>query len=152
MIKRVALHFPLWAKLVLHGTLALSFLTGSCWFILHQWFQIEGEFGPEKHPLEPWLIQAHGASAFITLIGFGYLLSTHIHVAWRTKRNRVLGILLVANLVLLILSGWLLYYVGVETLRECISMAHLALGLALPITLFSHIRTAARRVPLASGK
>ncbi|MCB1210128.1 MAG: hypothetical protein KDK97_12405, partial [Verrucomicrobiales bacterium] len=96
-MSRVALHFPGWAKAVLYSNVLMSLATGSAWFALHRWVEIEGEFGPEKSPLEPWLMRVHGASAFLILIGFGYLLASHIHVGWRAKRNRFSGLGLVGN-------------------------------------------------------
>ena len=144
-MNRIALHFPRWAKAVLYGNILLSLATGSLWFVLHRWFQIEGDFGPEKQPLEPWLMKAHGASAFLILIGFGYLLASHIHIGWRSKRNRALGIALLSTLVLLVLTGYLLYYASGEGLRESVSWAHLALGLSLPVTLGLHVWWGHRR-------
>lgn len=138
-MKRVALHFPRWAKTVLYGNLALSFATGTGWFGIHRWFQTEGEFGPEKHPIEPWLIKIHGASAFLVLIGFGYLLASHVHVGWRTHRNRVLGVSTLTNVAVMILTGYLLYYAGSETFRQQVSWMHLILGLCLPAVLALHV-------------
>ena len=138
-MSRVALHFPRWAKRVLYGNVALSFVTGSLWFALHRWGQVEGEFGPEKHPLEPWLIKAHGASAFLVLIGFGYLLASHVHIGWRSGKNRRAGLAVVGTILGLIFTGYLLYYAGSEGFRESVSWVHLAIGLSLPGTLGFHI-------------
>lgn len=138
-MNRVALHFPLWAKAVLYGNVLLSLGTGSTWFALHRWFQQEGEFGPEKSPLEPWLMRVHGASAFLILIGFGYLLASHIHIGWRSKRNRPAGIAVLSWVLLLIGSGYLLYYASGDGIRDSVGLAHLALGLSLPVTLGLHV-------------
>ena len=146
-MSRVALHFPRRAKAVLYGNIAISFATGTLWFVLHRWFSIEGEFGPEKNPLEPWLIKVHGASAFLVLIGFGYVLASHVHVGWRTRRNRVLGLALVTTFALLILTGYLLYYASGEGFREGVGWMHLALGLSLPVTLMAHIAMGKRPRP-----
>jgi hypothetical protein len=144
-MRRVALHFPRWAKGVLYGNLLLSLSTGVTWFSLHQWFQIEGEFGPEKHPLEPLLIEVHGASAFAFMIAFGYLLASHVPVAHRAKRNRPLGYTLVAIISTLIITGYGLYYAGSEALRSGISLLHLAVGLSFPLVLALHIWRGHRR-------
>lgn len=140
-MSRVALHFPRRAKALLYGNIVLSFITGTCWFVLHRWFPIQGEFGPEKNPLEPWLIKMHGASAFIALVGFGYLLASHVHVAWRSRRSRLSGQAMLGNVILLILTGYLLYYAGGEGFREGVSWMHLATGLSLPVTLAVHLST-----------
>ena len=144
-MSRIALRFPRKAKAVLYANVLLSFCTGTAWFALHRWGQVEGDFGPEKSPWEPWLIKVHGASAFIVMMGFGYLLASHIHVGWRSKRNRFMGVSLNGTVALLILSGYLLYYSAGEDFRQAVSWAHLALGLSLPVTLGVHVWQGHRR-------
>lgn len=144
-MSRIALHFPRIAKAALYGNLLLSLGSGTLWYALHHWFQIEGEFGPEKHPLEPWLIKLHGLSAFFAMIGFGYLLATHVHVGWRSKRNRWLGIAVLSSIALLIITGYLLYYAGGESFRSAVALTHLVLGLSFPVTLALHVLKAHRR-------
>lgn len=144
-MSRVALRFPRKAKAFLYGNVLLSFCTGITWFILHRWGQVEGEFGPEKSPLEPWLIRVHGASAFIVMMGFGYLLASHVHVGWRSRRNRFMGISLTGTVTMLIVSGYLLYYSAGEDFRNAVSWVHLALGLSLPLTLGAHVWQGHRR-------
>jgi hypothetical protein len=154
-MSRIALYFPRWAKAMLYGNLLLSFSTGTVWFALHRWAQVDGEFGPEKHPLEPWLIKLHGASAFLVLIGFGYLLASHVQIGWRSKRNRKLGLALISTLVMIIITGYLLYYASGDGFREAVSWTHLALGLSLPVTLILHVwrghRRDVKKHPLSKG-
>lgn len=138
-MSRVALHFPRKAKIILYGNVLLSLTSGTLWFALHRWGQVEGDFGPEIHPLEPWLIKIHGAAAFCALIGLGYLLATHVHVAWRTRLNRLFGISLLSVIIALGLSGYLLYYGQGEALHETTCWVHLILGLLLPVTLLLHV-------------
>lgn len=144
-MKRVGLHFPRWAKLTLYGNLLLSLATGMTWFALHRWGQVEGEFGMEPHPAEPWLLRIHGASAFLILIGFGYLLATHLTVGWRSRRNRPLGLSLVVCLALLAASGYLLYYASGEGFRDTVSWVHFIIGLSFPVILASHVIVGHRR-------
>ncbi len=138
-MSRVALHFPRRAKALLYGNLLLSLASGTSWFALHRWYRAEGEFGPEPSKLEPWLMKVHGASAFLAMIGFGYLLASHVHVGWRSKRNRAFGVALVSIIGGLVLSGYLLYYSGGEDFRDVMGWIHVALGLAFPCVLAGHI-------------
>lgn len=138
-MNRIALHFPRWAKTVLYSNVLLSFSTGTAWYGLHRWYEVEGEFGPEKSPLEPWLMRVHGASAFLIILGFGYLLASHVHVGWRSRRNRALGVAVVAWVLLLIGSGYLLYYASGDKFRSSVGLGHLILGLSLPVTLGAHV-------------
>ncbi|MDB6137915.1 MAG: hypothetical protein JWO94_987 [Verrucomicrobiaceae bacterium] len=138
-MSRVALRFPRKAKALLYANIILSFCSGIAWFCLHRWGQVEGDFGPEKSPWEPWLMRVHGASAFLAMMGFGYLLASHIHVGWRSKRNRLLGVVVVSVIGSIIVSGYLLYYSAGEDFRTVVSWTHLALGLSLPGSLGFHV-------------
>lgn len=144
-MSRVALHFPRRAKALLYGNLLLSLASGTSWFALHRWYRAEGEFGPEPSKLEPWLMKVHGASAFLAMIGFGYLLASHVHVGWRSRRNRAFGMSLVFLIAALAISGYLLYYSAGEVFRETVSWTHLALGLAFPGVLAGHVVAGRRR-------
>lgn len=123
----------------LFGAFATAFVTGTAWWVLHRWFQVNGEFGPAPHTAEPWLIRLHGAAAILTLILLGSLLTQHVRRAWLARRNRRSGTLLLAFNALLALTGYALYYAGGESLRALASNAHFALGLALPVMLVLHI-------------
>ena len=136
---RPGLRFPLRAKLVLYGNLALSLLSGVAWFVLDRWFQVEGEFGPEKHPLQTWLIRLHGASAFLVLVGIGIVLGSHVPVAWRTRRHRRSGLVLLGSVGGLALTGYLLYYAPGPDFRQGVAWSHLGLGLALPVWVVAHV-------------
>lgn len=144
-MSRVALHFPRRAKAVLYGNLLLSLLSGTGWFALHRWGQVEGEFGPQANPCEPWLMRIHGAAAFVALVGFGYLLATHVHVGWRSRRNRLLGTVLLCIISALIISGYFLYYSLGEEMHRWTSWIHLGLGLGFPIVLALHVWAGSRR-------
>lgn len=148
-MRRIALHFPVRWRAGLGALLAWSWLTGVTFFALHRWFQVEGEFGPEKHPLEPWLIKAHGAGAFLSLMAFGYLLASHIPTGWRSKRSRKGGVALVIALSLMVLTGYGLYYLGDEEWRAATAWLHLGLGLSFPFLLVLHIVSGRRRTTSA---
>ena len=144
-MSRVALRFPRKAKALLYGNVLLSFGTGLIWLALNRWGQVDGAFGPERSPFEPWMLRIHGGSAFLAMTGFGYLLASHVHIGWRSRRNRALGTALVSTIVLLMVSGYLLYYTAEESLRNGISWTHLLLGISLPVTLAVHASKARRR-------
>jgi hypothetical protein len=138
-MKRIALRFPSWAKLGFATSLLLSLSTGLGWFILNRWGELEGEFGPEKHPWIAPLSKAHGAAAFIALISFGMILSAHVPVGWRAGWSRRSGLLLVFSIGISVVSAWALYYVGSDQLRPMITWLHLASGLSLPLLIALHV-------------
>jgi hypothetical protein len=137
-----------WHQGAVYGATAALAVSGIIWLVLHYFFAVPGEYGPQIHPLEPWMLRLHGAAAMAGLIIYGSLLPVHIRRAWSIRRNIVLGIALVAFMLLLTVTGYLLYYAGDENTRPVISAAHWILGLAVPALLVWHIvsgRTLARR-------
>ncbi|MES2181271.1 MAG: hypothetical protein V4493_04135, partial [Pseudomonadota bacterium] len=56
------------------------------------------------------ILMAHGVSAYLFVLLFGAVLPTHIKVAWKAKRNRISGGLMIAVMSLLLVSGLFLYY------------------------------------------
>lgn len=134
-----------------HGTFAVLFLTGAAWWVLHRWFPAETEFGPQPQPAQHWLILLHGAAAMLALVIVGTLVPLHLKRGWRARLNRANGVMLIAVVSLLTLSGYGLYYAGDESLRTAASFVHVALGFAFPAALLWHIargRRARRLLPV----
>jgi hypothetical protein len=139
-LRRPTIHFSRGWKLLLYAFILLSLGTGSGWFILDRWFVVVDEFDiVQKHPLQPVLLKIHAASAMFVMVGYGYLLATHVHAAWRTRRQRMSGMPLLACIAVLIASSYGLYYTSDETWRARIAWLHLGAGLALPILIAAHV-------------
>lgn len=113
-------------------------LTGAVWLIAHYVLVYDGEFGPIPHPLEFWSIAAHAAFAFASLWLFGVLWSVHIPAGWRSSRRRWSGSAMFGVLALLILSGYLLYYLGNAEMISIVAALHWAVGLACPALFLLH--------------
>lgn len=122
--------------------LALSgiglWLSGSGWLLLHYFGQKEGEFGPEMNPIEPWMMKAHGLLLIPALLGIGGMFIAHIPKGWAHRRQRIAGVALCAVLAVLIASGYMLYYVGDEDLRNWTSLIHWGFGMGLPVVFLWH--------------
>ncbi len=138
---KIPWHYRTWLFLFI----ALSWVTGVVFFSLNQWFEVEGEFGLEKHPAQATFLKVHGATAFLMMISYGYLLATHIPAGYKSKRQRILGLSLVASQGFLILTAYGLYYVGGEKFHALIGYAHASVGLIFPFLLATHIFTGKRR-------
>ena len=123
-------------------TLTLSgtslWLSGAGWLLLHYFGQHQGEFGSESNPLEPWLLRLHGLALIPALLGFGGLMIVHIPKGWKHETQRLAGITLTAVAASLILTGYLLYYVGDDAAREWTSLIHWLIGLAIPVIFVWH--------------
>ncbi len=113
-------------------------LTGALWLLFHYFFVTQGEFGPTTNPLEPWWLKLHGAFAFAAVWIFGLLWGIHITKLLPTQRKRWSGSALTGVFALLIVSGYLLYYVGDDRFRPMISLLHWVIGLASPVALLGH--------------
>ena len=126
-------------KRVLYLAFAALFGTGILWLFFHYFLMRHGEFGPEPHPLEAWWLRLHGAAAFVILWFGGLLWGTHARPALMQARWRTSGIAIVALLVLLAASGYVLYYAADDGLHDGARLVHWLLGLGLAIPLLMHI-------------
>ncbi len=122
-------------------------LSGAVWLVAHYWLVKQGDYGPETSPAEPLSIKIHGGFAMAALWLLGLLWGVHVVHGWRTRRGRLTGALLLGLLGMLVVTGWLLYYLGDEGWREWASLLHWAIGLAaLPLFLWHRFaRKPARR-------
>jgi hypothetical protein len=125
-------------ELVVYGIAGGVWLTGAVWLLLRYFFTSEGEFGRAPHPLEFWSLATHGAFAFLSLWLFGLLWGVHIPSGWRSHRRRWTGSLLFALFAWLSVSGYLLYYLGDERLRDAAILLHWVVGLPGPAAFLAH--------------
>lgn len=133
-----------------YGTFVLLLLSGAGWWILHRFFPVNGEFGPQPHPWQPGLMMIHGGAAMLALLIVGTLVPLHMKRGWRKRLNRRNGVLLIGFVALLTLSGYALYYAGGEGFRRLASQAHILLGFLLPVALAWHIVRGRRARRLAA--
>lgn len=122
-----------------YAIVAATWLTGIAWLALHFFAQRQGEFGAAPHPLEPWSLKLHGASAFASLLLAGAVWSTHILPAWHQRRRPASGLTVAATFALLIATGYLLYYAGDDALRARVATAHWVVGVLFPLLLVLHV-------------
>ncbi len=84
-------------------------------------------------------LKIHGAAAMFTLIILGTLIPIHMKKGWKAKRNRRNGVFLISVNLLLILTGYSLYYAGGERLRSVSYWMHIVIGVLFPAILVRHI-------------
>ena len=131
---------------LLYALLALLFFSGAVWAYWNDLVSSPGDF---EMSAKAWAMKVHGAGALAILVLVGMLLTSHVPFAWRARRNRGNGSVLLGVFGVLIVTGYGLYYAGGEGLRACTSWIHLAVGLALPFLLFLHIWLGKRTRPPA---
>ena len=98
-----------WHQGAVYGATAALVVSGIIWLVLHYFLTVPGEYGPQIHPLEPWMLRLHGAAAMAGLIIYGSLLPVHVRRAWSIRRNIALGIGLVAFMLLLTAATFCLF-------------------------------------------
>ena len=126
-------------------------VTGVLWLLLHHFFMQSGEFGMAPNPVEPWSLRVHAAFAFGTIWLLGLLSAVHIQKGWNSRRKRYSGVALVSIFVVLILSGYLLYYVGEERTRALLSAIHWLIGIVAPLAYVAH-RLVRRQAPATTQR
>jgi hypothetical protein len=126
------------SKLWINCVGAGVWLSGAVWLLVHYLVKPQDAFGLQNTSSEVWWLRVHGAFAFLALWTGGLLWGVHIVRAWKGGRHRWSGGSLFAVLSILIVTGYLLYYVGNEQARDIISLVHWILGLAIPIAYLIH--------------
>ncbi len=123
----------------------LLWITGGGWLIAHFFFQQSSDFGTQPSGWEPALLHAHGILAVGGVFMFGWIASRHMAERWNQSDGRVSGLTLAAATAILVISGYLLYYIADERFNLAIASTHEVLGvLALAFALI-HWRIRSRQ-------
>lgn len=123
-----------WHQALVFTVLAALLATGIIWLVF-QFITAPELMG--AHPAQVWSLRVHGGLAMVMGVVAGTLMPRHVATAWRLRRNRLSGSAMLALLLLLAVTGWLLYYAGPEW-RDAASWAHWVIGLVLPVALAVH--------------
>lgn len=138
MTKRRPGRLPRWQEGCVYVTLGLLFTTGVAWLLMDSFVRVAGEFGPEHHPAQHWILLAHGVMAYAFLIVAGAMIPVHITLGWNTRRNLKSGLTLAGICLVLAATALGLYYVGDEISRSWVSAIHWLIGLVLIPALLIH--------------
>lgn len=140
-----------WLRQALYALAGALFATGVAWFL--------GNLSEGLSRTEAWqmvstyLLMLHGGAAMLFLLLLGAIGALHVCIAWRSRKNRSMGVALLVSNVLLIGTAFGLYYFGAESLRRWTSDLHIAVGLGFPLLLALHVVQGRRSVPpLSNGK
>jgi len=111
-------------------------LSGTVLLVLQLFFRRTDEFGLQRHPLEPSLLTLHGVLGVLGLYLLGWLSARHVGEVWQRAERRASGITLLAALAILAASGFALFFLTSDALRDGTIRVHDWLGaLALAPTL-----------------
>jgi hypothetical protein len=115
----------------------LLWLTGACWLLVHLAFPGHNEFGPLPNPLEAPLMRLHGVIAVVVVFLFGWVSASHIGARWSALTNRRSGLWLLGITIVLLVSGYALYYTT-GALHDGAAQLHRWLGVAALAVALSH--------------
>ena len=116
-----------WRRRLVQATALALWISGLSWLGLHYCGVRQGAFGPEAHPAEVWVIRTHGALAFVAVALVGYMWALHVGPGWARGARRRSGGTITTVAMLLLVTGYFLYY-GDEQLRVWSSLAHSIAG------------------------
>jgi cation transport ATPase len=137
-------------RLSIYFAIVLLFASGAGWLISDQLKEAaETEFWQQA---PAYCLMVHGGAAMLTLMLFGALFPLHIGRAWRAKKNRVTGIVMIACNAVLIATAFGLYYLGSEAIRPWASDIHITFGLGLPLLLLVHVKVGRRQAKLTPSR
>ena len=139
LAERVRLPAP--ARYALYATLAAVVASGAWWLIARYGAGLFPALSDDlvRAGQEGVALKVHGAAAMLGLIAFGAMLFQHAPRGFALARNRGSGALVIATLVLLMLTGYALYYLVTDGSHWAMSTAHWLLGLLLGPLIVIHI-------------
>ena len=128
------------------SALLVLWLSGTWWVVLHYLFPAHTDFGPSPNPLEPTLMRIHGAVAVFAVALLGWIGARHVAENWSRSRKRVSGIAILSAYIVLVVSGYALYYLLQDQLRERVGQVHEVLGVASIAIALTHWIKRAKRI------
>jgi hypothetical protein len=140
------------ARRALYATLTALIGSGVWWLAIRHGSGLAGAPTDDLARLarEALALKAHGAAAFAALLALGAMGAHHVRRGWALKRNRGTGSVVVAAFMLLIVSGYALYYLVSDDTHASVSVLHWVSGLALAPMLIAHIVVGRRSRTTAS--
>jgi O-antigen/teichoic acid export membrane protein len=144
MHARARNRLPRWHRRLIYALVAVLVVTGAAWLAVAYLAAPPGEPTPAPHPWAGGLLAAHGIAAYAALVVCALVGHGHLRKGWRFGSLRAVGVGLGASLLALALTGLVFYYVAAEEAIPLARWSHVAIGVALPILLYVHIRRGRR--------
>jgi hypothetical protein len=125
-------------RLTVYTVVGTLWLSGCLWLGLDQFFSSVGPFGSTPNFLEPPLLLLHGVLALFGLYLFGYISAHHVVRWWPGRMRRLSGGTFAGMLIVLTLSGFVLFFVSDDQTQHMAVLIHDVLGLAIGIFALQH--------------
>ena len=124
-------------RVAVYGVGTLLWLSGAVWLVLHQAFPQRSTFGLLPNPWEAPLMRVHGLVAVCGVFLIGWISAAHVAARLPRERNRRSGLALGSTAVLLIFSGYALYYTT-GPVHDSAGVLHELLGVLSPVVALLH--------------
>lgn len=129
--------FERWA---VWGTSMLTFVTGVIYVWLKYLLVSDDPFAVVNHPWQPIVLKAHILVAPLLIFSIGLVTLRHIwrHMRSRMPEGRRSGLLTVAVLGPMVLSGYLIQALTDEGWLKAMAVSHIGLGIVYGVALLAH--------------
>lgn len=124
-------------RFTIYAVGALLWLSGALWLMAHFLLPLHNEFGTLPNPAEPYLMRLHGVLAVGGVFLLGWIMAEHVPAGWARALNRPSGLWLSGFALVLVASGYALYY-STGGLHEGAAAVHEVLGIAALIAALAH--------------
>jgi hypothetical protein len=110
------------------------------------------DIGLSENPLQVWWLRLHAGTATAAIWLLGYISAIHVQRNWRPGQRRSTGLLFLTAFALLVVTGYLLYYVDADRPAAMLMSIHWIVGLCVPAAFLLHRGWQRRRglVPLTA--
>jgi len=124
-------------RLAAYVSFGALWISGTAWIVAHFGFERQSEFGSVPSPWEPTWLRLHGLLAVLAVFLLGWLAAIHVAPQWSSGRRRLSGIALACGALVLVASGYALYY-SIDRTHELIAALHEIVGLAALLLALPH--------------
>jgi hypothetical protein len=118
--------------------LGILWVSGCVWLVLDEFFARAGEFGPMPNPWQPAVLLIHGVVSIVALYLLGWVSARHVLRWWPGGLRRLSGGTLAVCLVLLVVTGFALFFVSDDQWQRAAVLSHDALGLIVTVFGIQH--------------
>jgi hypothetical protein len=120
--------------------LYLTALSGIGYFIIHEWFKMETEYGPRPHPWQEHFQHFHLLFSPWLVLMTGALIPSHIMLKLKQDKRKRTGIVMVCLFVLMVLSGPLLQFGFEGLVEDVIEWVHILSASIFLILFMVHVK------------
>lgn len=118
-----------WERYTFSALSALLAVTGFAYFAMKYLMVTDDPFAVVNHPLQPLMLHLHVLGAPVFLVVFGIIWNSHIaRKIGKPIPNRWSGLVSLATLIIMTVSGYLLQVVTGDTAQRVSLIAHLSSG------------------------